>query len=62
MDAGAVAQHILVDKPALARRAALPCPGCIMPRLMFDGVAIELGLEPRLLPAYFALRNQYFHF
>jgi hypothetical protein len=62
MDAGAVAQHVLIDKPALAQRAARPCPGCIMPRLMFDGPAIELGLAPYLLPAYFALRNQYLHF
>jgi hypothetical protein len=62
MDAGAIAQHILIDKPALAKRATRPCPGCIMPRLMFDGVAIELGLAPRLQPAYFALRDHYFHF
>lgn len=62
MDTGAIAQHILIDKPVLAQHAARPCPGCIMPRLMFDGVAIELGLNPRLLPAYFALRNHYLHF
>jgi organic radical activating enzyme len=62
MDADAIARHILIDKPVLAKRTGRPCPGCIMPRLMFDGVAIELGLDSRLLPAYLDLRNRYFHF
>jgi hypothetical protein len=57
-----IAWYILADKPVMGQSAVHPCPGCIMPRLMFDGPTVELGLNPRLLPAYFKLRRNYFNF
>jgi len=57
-----IADHILKDKLNLAKKAKKPCPGCIMPRLLFDGVSTELGMNPRLVPAYLNLRKKYFKF
>lgn len=57
-----VAEHLLLGKMALARQANPACPGCIMPRLMFDGISVELGLNPRLVPEYLRLRQIYVGF
>lgn len=57
-----IADYILKDKPRLAKRAKRACPGCIMPRLLFDGISTELGMNSKLLPAYLKLRKQYFKF
>jgi hypothetical protein len=46
----------------MGQKAPCPCPGCIMPRLMFDGISIELGLNPKLRPQYLKLRKKYFDF
>jgi len=57
-----ISQYLLIDKPVIGQSAQHQCPGCIMPRLMFDGPTVELGLNPDLLPAYFKLRQYYFNF
>jgi len=57
-----VAEHLLRGKTTLARQADPACPGCIMPRLMFDGISVELGLNPRLVPEYLRLRQAYLGF
>lgn len=62
MTPGEVADHLLQGKTALAAQANPACPGCIMPRLMFDGISVELGLNPRLVPAYLRLREAHLGF
>jgi len=57
-----ISLYLLDHKTKLPAKSENPCPGCIMPRLMFDGISIELGLDHRLLPAYLKLRNKYFNF
>lgn len=42
----------------IARRSPSPCGGCIMPRLNFDMISTELGMDEALLPAYFKLRRE----
>jgi len=57
-----IAQYILDDKPRMAKKRKKPCPGCIMPRLLFDGISTELGMKPELVPAYLQLRKEYLKF
>ncbi len=57
-----IAKYILFTKTSMGQKAPCPCPGCIMPRLMFDGISIELGLNPKLRPQYLNLRKKYFDF
>jgi hypothetical protein len=54
-----VAWYILEGAVKLAAKSAKPCPGCIMPRLIFDVISLELGMHPELKPAYLALRKLY---
>jgi hypothetical protein len=44
----------------LAAKSNSPCKGCNMPRLMFNIVSTELGMDEQIVTAYLALRNQYF--
>lgn len=63
MNAKDISHHILREKTeSEVKNKDNPCPGCIMPRLMFDGISTELGLNEKLLPAYFKLRKEYFGF
>ncbi|MBU0978462.1 radical SAM protein [Patescibacteria group bacterium] len=62
MSTEAVADYLLHQKPVLPAQSDKPCPGCIMPRLMFDGPAVELGLAPELVDAYLKLRLKYLKF
>lgn len=62
MNAQQISDYLLTVKPELGQNTKDGCPGCIMPRLMFDGPTIELGLAPHLKPAYLKLRQQYFKF
>jgi len=39
-----------------------PCPGCSMPRLWFNMVNTELGMNDELWPVYHQLRSQYVGF
>ncbi len=43
---------------AIAQRVENPCPGCLMPRLVFDMVSTELGMDGTLVDDYVALRKQ----
>jgi len=62
MSAEEVAGYLIHQKPKLPAKSAKPCPGCIMPRLMFDGPTVELGLAPELIDAYLHLRQKYLLF
>ena len=62
LNAEEIADYLLTKKPIMGQKASYPCHGCIMPRLMFDGISIELGLNPKLLPKYLNLRKKYFGF
>jgi len=39
-----------------------PCPGCNFPRLNFDMVSLENGIDPLLIPAYLDLRRKHLGF
>jgi hypothetical protein len=38
------------------------CPGCLMPRLMFNMIVTELGLPLELIPTYLKVRKHYIGF
>lgn len=52
----------LMNVDVMALSSSVPCNGCAMPRLMFDMVTTELGLEDSLIPAYKQLRKEYIGF
>lgn len=39
-----------------------PCPGCNFPRLNFDMISLEIGMDPGLIPNYLGLRKNYLGF
>ncbi len=41
----------------IAGRKPHPCPGCLFPRLNFDVISTELGMQPSLIPTYLTLRK-----
>lgn len=43
----------------LASARSSPCPGCGFPRLMFDVISSEMGLNDALVPCYLELRKHY---
>jgi len=57
-----VATYLLEQKATLSKSTTNPCPGCIMPRLMFDGISTESGLSPILVPTYLKLRKEHHGF
>ncbi len=57
-----VKNYLLVDKIKIASQEKNPCPGCLMPRLMFDGITTELGMNERFLPTYLKLRKKFYGF
>lgn len=59
MDVWAVVDYIAKGAGRLAAQSSKPCPGCGFPRLLFDVVSSEMGLNDNLLPAYLALRKDY---
>ncbi len=54
--------YLLTSMRARAQESANPCRGCLMPRLMFNFLTTEMGLDPALLPAYFELRKEHVGF
>lgn len=62
MQVADIARYTLEKKSQLLAEASNPCSGCIMPRLMFDGVSLELGLNKKLYNSYFGLREKYLGF
>lgn len=59
MDPEDVADHISSGANMNALLSANQCTGCAFPRLMFDVVNSELGLNDTLVPAYLELRYEY---
>lgn len=57
-----VKNYLLTDKIKIGSKSKNPCRGCFMPRLMFDGITTELGMNERFLPAYLKLRKKYYGF
>lgn len=62
MEPRKIADYILGGMGQLTRQKSDACPGCIMPRLNFDMVSVELGMNPAIVPAYLKLRRQYVGF
>jgi hypothetical protein len=54
-----VSDFILGGAMMQAVKAAKPCPGCIMPRLIFDVAGLEQGMSPELKKPYLDLRMEY---
>lgn len=46
----------------LAEQTDRPCAGCIFPRLGFDMVSLERGMNEELVPTYLELRKEYVGF
>jgi hypothetical protein len=57
-----VSRYLLGGMQHLAENASPRCPGCSMPRLWFNMVTTELGLNPGLRKKYFELRKSYVGF
>lgn len=56
--AGFIAQGMI----EIANSHSNPCPGCNFPRLNFDMMSLEIGMDPRLVPNYLKLRKNYLGF
>lgn len=54
-----VATHLGGGMRVLAEGAENPCPGCAMPRLLFDLVTTQSGMDEKLTPAFIELRRQH---
>lgn len=54
-----IAAYVLDRNGQTTSDAKDHCPGCAFPRLMFDVINTEMGLNHELLPAYFKLRRHY---
>lgn len=46
----------------LAEQTDRPCAGCVFPRLGFDMVSLERGMNEKLVPTYLELRKEYVGF
>ena len=60
--ANQIHQHVLGGMQELAADVPGRCPGCSMPRLWFNMITTELGLDPKLRETYLRLRRQYVGF
>lgn len=58
MQPGEVSAFLTSGMMDIARRSSSPCAGCNFPRLNFDIMSTELGMDKALLPAYFKLRHE----
>jgi hypothetical protein len=57
-----VAEFLETDIQREASLSPNPCPGCIMPRLLFHAVSLEAGMDAALIPAYVRLRREHLGF
>lgn len=62
MEPGEIVVYMARGMRELAEQTDHPCPGCIMPRLNFDMVSLERGMNKELVPAYLELRKEYVGF
>ncbi|MFB5089489.1 hypothetical protein PGC35_20275 [Psychrobacillus sp. PGGUH221] len=54
-----VTSYILTERESEIQKASMPCPGCAFPRLVFDVISGEVGLDKSLLDDYLKLRKKY---
>ena len=54
--------YLIAGPTKLAARCTRPCPGCIMPRLNFDLLGVEKGMNLELKNNYLKLRKEYIGF
>ena len=57
-----IADFITQGMLEIANSHSDPCPGCNFPRLNFDMMSLEIGMDPRLVPNYLRLRQNYLGF
>lgn len=57
MDPGEISAYIARGMIGIAGSKAEPCPGCNFPRLNFDMISLENGMNPQLIPVYLDLRR-----
>lgn len=57
-----IASFITSGMIEVANSCPNPCPGCNFPRLNFDMMSLEIGMDPRLVPNYLKLRKNYLGF
>ena len=57
-----IASFITHGMIEIAKSNPDPCPGCNFPRLNFDMVSLENGMDLRLVPAYLDLRRKHLGF
>lgn len=57
-----VSKYLLGGMTTLSKESESPCPGCAMPRLLFDLVNVESGMNDELIPAFIGLRKQHVGF
>lgn len=57
-----VSSHVLRGMQEHAKASTGACPGCSMPRLWFNMVSTELGLNPGLVATYLRLRHYHVGF
>lgn len=62
MDAEQINSYLIGGHTRLARETKNACPGCIMPRLNFDLMGVEKGMNLELKHNYLKLRQEYFGF
>lgn len=59
MNQNQVADYMNTGISKLAQEETSPCQGCIMPRLNFDMLSTELGMDEKLIPSYLELRQKH---
>jgi hypothetical protein len=62
MDEGQINNYLIGGPTRLAKETDKPCPGCIMPRLNFDLIGVEKGMNLELKYNYLKLRQEYLGF
>ncbi len=62
MEPAEIAGYLANGMSEISRNIETPCPGCIMPRLNFDMLSLEMGMSKKLVPAYLDLRKQHVGF
>ncbi|MEK9185514.1 MAG: hypothetical protein AAB863_01940, partial [Patescibacteria group bacterium] len=57
-----VANYILYDSGKIAQKSSHPCQGCAFPRLNFDIISTEIGMDKTIKPTYLKLRREHMGF
>ncbi|MEK7163522.1 MAG: hypothetical protein AAB768_00060 [Patescibacteria group bacterium] len=62
MKPDAIADYILYQSGEIAHKSPLPCQGCAFPRLNFDIISTEIGMDKTIKPTYLKLRREHMGF